>query len=80
MSKTIGYAVVGLGVGRHHVRGAVNAEGCRLVAICDIRPERFDAIRDPMVGPVEATKAVKIINAVYESARSGKEVIFKKIT
>jgi len=35
---------------------------------------RFD--RDPMVGPMEATKAVQIINAVYESARTGKEIVF----
>ena len=35
---------------------------------------RFD--RDPMVGPMEATKAVRIINAVYESARTGKEIFF----
>lgn len=35
---------------------------------------RFD--RDPMVGPHEATKAVRIVNAVYESARTGKEIFF----
>jgi predicted dehydrogenase len=35
---------------------------------------RFD--RDPMVGPMEATKAVRIINAVYESARTGEEIVF----
>ncbi len=35
---------------------------------------RFD--RDPMVGPEEATKAVRIVNAVYESARTGKEIFF----
>jgi predicted dehydrogenase len=33
---------------------------------------RFD--RDPMVGPMEATKSVGIINAIYESARTGMEV------
>jgi predicted dehydrogenase len=32
--------------------------------------------RDPMVGPMEATKAVRIINAVYESARTGAEIMF----
>jgi UDP-N-acetyl-2-amino-2-deoxyglucuronate dehydrogenase len=35
---------------------------------------RFD--RDPMIMPLEATKAVRIINAVYESARTGKEIFF----
>ncbi|MDD6262107.1 MAG: Gfo/Idh/MocA family oxidoreductase [Clostridiales bacterium] len=35
---------------------------------------RFD--RDPMVGPMEATKAVRIVNAVYESAKTGKEIFF----
>ncbi len=43
MEKTVGYAVVGLGVGRNHVRAAAKAEGGKLVAICDLREERLQA-------------------------------------
>ena len=45
MDKTVGYAVVGLGVGKAHVRGAIAAQGCRLVALCDIRPEQLENAR-----------------------------------
>lgn len=44
MAKTVGYAVVGLGVGHAHVKGALEAEGCKLVALCDIRPHTLDRI------------------------------------
>ena len=44
MEKTVGYAVVGLGVGRHHVSAAAKAEGGRLVAICDRNQERLDDV------------------------------------
>ena len=40
--------------------------------------DMIDAVRedrDPFVTPVEAAKAVRIINAIYESARTGKEVM-----
>mgnify|MGYP000926250794 CR=1 FL=1 len=43
MEKTVGYAVVGLGVGRNHVKAAAKAEGGKLVAICDLREERLQA-------------------------------------
>ena len=41
----------------------------------------IDAVKfghDPMIMPLEATKAVRIINAVYESARTGKEIFFRR--
>lgn len=41
MEKTVGYAVVGLGVGQNHVKAAAKAEGGRLVAICDLRDDRL---------------------------------------
>lgn len=41
MEKTIGYAVVGLGVGNAHVNGALEAKGAKLVAICDLREDRL---------------------------------------
>lgn len=40
MAKTVGYAVVGLGIGRNHVRGALKAEGAKLIAVCDLREDR----------------------------------------
>lgn len=46
MAKTVGYAVVGLGVGHAHVKGALEAEGCKLVALCDIRPQTFEKIKE----------------------------------
>jgi len=41
--------------------------------------DMIDAVindRDPQVGPMEAIKAVRIINAVYESSRTGKIITF----
>jgi predicted dehydrogenase len=38
--SAIGFAVVGLGMGRHHCRSIREAEGAELVAICDIDPAR----------------------------------------
>jgi len=41
--------------------------------------DMIDAVindRDPQVGPMEAMKAVRIINAVYESSRTGKVIYF----
>jgi UDP-N-acetyl-2-amino-2-deoxyglucuronate dehydrogenase len=35
-NQEVGYAVVGLGVGKSHVRSAVKAKGCKFVAICDL--------------------------------------------
>ena len=41
MSAEIGFAVVGLGMGRHHCKAVTNAPGARLVGVCDIDPERL---------------------------------------
>lgn len=43
MAKELGYAVVGLGVGKAHVKAAAKAQGARLVAVCDIIQEKLDA-------------------------------------
>jgi len=40
----VGYAVVGLGVGKNHARGAARAKRCRLVAVCDINRELADQV------------------------------------
>lgn len=38
--NAVGFAVVGLGMGRHHCRSIKAARGARLVAVCDIDAER----------------------------------------
>lgn len=50
MEKTVGYAVVGLGVGRAHVRGAAAANGAKLVAICDLKQECLDEVSKEFPG------------------------------
>lgn len=40
----VGYAVLGLGVGRIHVKRALNYEKCELVAVCDVVKERVDEV------------------------------------
>ena len=42
--KDIGYAVLGLGVGVGHVRGAAHVVGGHLEAICDLRQDRLDKV------------------------------------
>ena len=54
MEKLVGYAVVGLGVGKAHVRGAIAAQGCKLAALCDIRPEQLDNARENIPGAEDA--------------------------
>lgn len=42
----IGYAVAGLGVGKIHVESALGYDKCKLVAVCDLIPEKVKAITD----------------------------------
>ncbi len=41
MYREIGFAVVGLGMGRHHCKAIQAAPGARLVAVCDVDEERL---------------------------------------
>ncbi|MDH7571064.1 MAG: Gfo/Idh/MocA family oxidoreductase, partial [Armatimonadota bacterium] len=43
---TYGFAVVGLGMGRSHCRDITKAAGARLVAVCDLVPERVQQVVD----------------------------------
>lgn len=43
-AKKIGYAVVGLGIGKAHADAAATSEKARLVAVCDLIEEKMDAI------------------------------------
>jgi predicted dehydrogenase len=40
-TREIGFGVVGLGMGRYHCQAVTQARGARLVAVCDIDPERL---------------------------------------
>jgi UDP-N-acetyl-2-amino-2-deoxyglucuronate dehydrogenase len=42
MAEQTGFAVVGLGMGRHHCKAIAAAPGARLVAVCDSDPERLE--------------------------------------
>ena len=40
----IGYAVVGLGIGKAHVDAACQNPKCELVAVCDLIQEKMDKV------------------------------------
>ncbi len=42
MAEQTGFAVVGLGMGRHHCKAIAAAPGARLVAVCDSDPGRLE--------------------------------------
>lgn len=44
MDKKIGYAVVGLGVGKAHCDAVMDSDKAELVAVCDRIPEKMDGI------------------------------------
>jgi len=46
MSKKIGYAVLGLGVGRSHAKAAALSENAELIAVCDLLPEKLAAAKE----------------------------------
>lgn len=50
MDKKIGYAVVGLGVGKAHCDAVMASEKAELVAVCDLIPEKMDGIEEKCPG------------------------------
>jgi UDP-N-acetyl-2-amino-2-deoxyglucuronate dehydrogenase len=44
MAEEMGFAVVGLGMGKHHCRSITDAPGTRLVAVCDMDEERLKPV------------------------------------
>ncbi|MGI5894821.1 MAG: Gfo/Idh/MocA family protein [Candidatus Merdivicinus sp.] len=50
MERKIGYAVVGLGVGKAHVDAAANSKHGKLVAVCDLIPEKLQAMAEKYPG------------------------------
>ena len=45
-NNKIGYAVLGLGVGKIHVENALNYDKCELIAVCDLVQEKVKAVTD----------------------------------
>ena len=50
MERKIGYAVVGLGIGKAHVDAAAACEKANLVAVCDLVQEKMDKIVEKYPG------------------------------
>ena len=55
MSKKIGYAVVGLGVGRSHCDAAYNSKNADLVAVCDLLDNRLESAKKAYAGVLAYT-------------------------
>ena len=50
MERKIGYAVVGLGVGKAHADAAAHSKHGKLVAVCDLIPEKLQAMAEKYPG------------------------------
>lgn len=50
MDRKIGYAVVGLGVGKNHADAAYHSKHGKLVAVCDLLPEKLQAAAEKYPG------------------------------
>lgn len=59
--QPVRFAVVGLGMGRHHCDDVAAARGCELVAICDLETERLERVREKH--PVRATRSYEEVLA-----------------
>lgn len=59
--QPVRFAVVGLGMGRHHCDDLVTARGCELAAICDLEADRLEQVRAKH--PVRATRSFEEILA-----------------
>lgn len=46
MERKVGYAVVGLGVGKNHAEAAAKSANAKLVAVCDLVQEKLDKIKE----------------------------------
>lgn len=55
MSKKIGYAVVGLGVGKAHAKAAYKSENANLIAVCDLIPEKLEKAKELFPGVITYT-------------------------
>jgi UDP-N-acetyl-2-amino-2-deoxyglucuronate dehydrogenase len=55
--RPLRFAVVGLGMGLHHCKDLLDAEGCELAAVCDTEPSRLESARERF--QVKATPAIE---------------------
>lgn len=55
MAKKIGYAVVGLGVGKSHADAAFKSENADLIAVCDLIEEKLEKARNNYPGVLTYT-------------------------
>ena len=55
MSKKVGYAVVGLGVGKNHAKAAYNSKNADLIAVCDLIQEKLDKAKEDYPGVITYT-------------------------
>ena len=51
----VGYAVVGLGVGKNHAKAAFNSKNADLVAVCDLIPEKLEQAEKDYPGVITYT-------------------------
>ena len=58
MERKIGYAVVGLGVGKQHAKAAYNSKHGKLIAVCDLLEEKLKE---------EGHKVARISFPMYET-------------
>jgi len=65
MGKTLGFGVVGLGMGKHHCRAVRAAKGAHLAAICDVRRELADQVAT-QTGQTKK-QAMTMVDAVFDS-------------
>jgi len=81
MSDNVNFAIVGCGViGSAHARSIASIEGAHVTVACDSDPQIADFVsairegRPPVIDGRDGRRAVALIAAIYESARTGREV------
>ncbi len=61
MSKKIGYAVVGLGVGKSHAKAAYASQNADLIAVCDLIPEKLEKAKEAFEGVLTYTDFAEML-------------------
>lgn len=54
-NNKVGYAVVGLGVGKSHAKAAFNSKNADLIAVCDLIQEKLDKAKEDYPGVITYT-------------------------
>ncbi len=76
MAKELGFGVVGLGMGKHHCRSVTEAQGAKLVAVCDVDEDRLEPVAEQYGCKAYASyeemlqdDEVQIVNICVESGK-----------